>query len=103
MAIGILGQSNPAANTNTVVYTVPASVSATVTLNVVNTGSSAATVSFAIAATGTPAASEYIEYLAVLPVGGVLERGGLVAQTGKNFVVNCSTAGCAVSVYGFEQ
>lgn len=103
MTIGILGQVNPVANTNTTVYTVPVGVYASVTLSVVNTGTSAATVTVAIAASSTPSASEYIEYLTVLPVGGVLERGGLVAQTGKNFVVNCSTANCAVSVYGFEQ
>ena len=103
MAIGILGQSNPAANTNTTVYTVPSSVSATCNVNIVNTGSSIATVSLAIAASATPSAAEWIEYQASLPPGGVLERGGLVAQTGKNFVVNCSTATCAVAVYGFEQ
>ena len=103
MTIGILGQSNPTANTNTTVYTVPSSVSTTCNISVVNTGATSATVTIAIAASSTPAASEYIEYSATLPPSGVLERGGLVAQTGKNFVVNCSTASCAVSIFGFEQ
>lgn len=103
MAIGILGQANPAANTNTTVYTVPAGLYASVTLSVVNIGTSAATVTVAIASTASPTASEYIEYLTILPVGGVLERGGLVAQAGERFVVNCSTANCSVSIYGFEQ
>ena len=103
MTIGILGQANPAANTNTTVYTVPSSVSATCNISVVNTGSTSVTVTIAISASSTPAASEYIEYLTTLQPSGVLERGGLVAQTGKNFVVNCSTASCAVSIYGFEQ
>jgi hypothetical protein len=103
MATGILGQSNPAANTNTTVYTVPSSVAATFNVSIVNTGTSMAAATFSVSATSTPAASEYIEYQTAIPPGGVLERGGLVAQTGKNVVVNCSTANCAVSVYGFEQ
>jgi hypothetical protein len=62
-----------------------------------------ATFNLAIAAAATPATSEYIEYGTVIPAGGVFERGGLVAQTAKRIVVNCSTSSCAVSVYGFEQ
>ena len=103
MASGILGQSNPAANTNTTVYTVPGSTTSTFNVNVVNTGTATATVTVAISATGTPGVSEYIEYQTSLPPSGVLERGGIVAQATKNVVVNCSTASCAVAVYGFEQ
>ena len=36
MASGILGQSNPTANTNTTVYTVPSSVTASATISVTN-------------------------------------------------------------------
>lgn len=103
MAIGILGQAAPTANTNTTVYTVPASLSATFNINVVNIGGSSATVTVAISAAGTPTTSEYVEWQVPLPPGGVLERGGFVAQTGKRVVVNCSTDSCSVSVYGFEQ
>jgi len=103
MTTGVLGQSNPAASTNTTVYTVPSSVSATFNVSIVNTGTSMASINLAISASGTPAASEYIEYGTVIPAGGVFERGGLVAQTAKRIIVNCSTSSCAVSVYGFEQ
>jgi len=103
MTTGVLGQSNPAANTNTTVYTVPSSVSATFNVSIVNTGTSTAAVNVAIAASSTPAASEYIEFGTPIPPGSVLERGGMVAQTGKSIVVSCSTASCAVTVYGFEQ
>lgn len=103
MTIGVLGQSNPAADTNTTVYTVPASVSATCNISVVNTGPTASAVNVAIAATGTPAASEYIEYQTVIPPNGVLERGGMVAQTGKNIVVYATTSNISATVYGFEQ
>jgi len=102
MATGILGQSNPSAATNTTVYTVPSATTATFNINVVNTGSSSASVSLAICATGTPSASEYIEFQTPLPPGGVLERTALVAQATKNVVVNCSTANCSVSAYGYE-
>jgi len=103
MATGILGQSNPAIATNTTVYTVPVSKTATFNINVVNTGSSAAAVNVALCASATPAASEYIEFQTVLPPGGVLERGGMVAQAGKLLVVYCSTASCSVTAYGYES
>ena len=102
MATGILGQSNPAAATNTTVYTVPATKTATFNINVVNTGSSPLTVRIAISATGTPTAGEYIEYDTIIPPSSVLERGGFVAQAAKNVVVYASTATSNVSVYGYE-
>jgi len=102
MATGILGQSAPAANTDTTVYTVPSTKTATFNINVVNTGSASAAVTIALASSGTPAASEYIEFQTVLAPGQVLERGGLVIQATENVVVNCSTANCSVSVYGYE-
>jgi hypothetical protein len=103
MASGILGQSNPAAATNTTVYTVPSSVVATFNVNITNLSGSAIAVNLAIASTGTPTNSEYLEYQTVIPANGVLERGGIVANTGENVVVNCSDANSSVSVYGFEQ
>lgn len=103
MTVGILGQSNPPANLNTTVYTVPVGVSATCNISVVNIGPTGATVTVAIAAAGTPTVAEYIEYQTPLGPNQVFERGGLVAQAGKNFVVYCSTSDCSVSIYGFEQ
>lgn len=106
MASGILGQSAPAALTYTSVYTVPSAggVSRAVfNISLVNTGGSPLTVRVAVAASGTPAASEFIEYDTVIPVSGVLERGGLVAQSGKIVVVYSTVATLAVSVYGYEE
>lgn len=102
MATGILGQSNPAAATNTTVYTVPATKTATFNITIVNTGASNTAVRIALSTTGTPTAAEYIEYDAIIPPSGVLERGGFVAQEFKNVVVNSSTATSSVSVYGYE-
>lgn len=102
MASGILGQSAPSAATNTTVYTVPSSTTATFNVNIVNTGTSVATVRLAISATGTPSSSEWVEYGAQVLAGGVLERSGFVAQATKNVVVYTDTATVSVSVYGYE-
>jgi hypothetical protein len=103
MATGILGQSSPAATTNTTVYTVPAATTATFNVSIVNTSISTATVRLAIAATGTPTTAEYLEYDTILPPNGVLERTGIVAQATENVVVYASATGLSVSVYGYEE
>lgn len=102
MASGILGQSNPTANTNTTVYTVPSSVTASFSVNICNASSAAVTVTLAISATGTPGATEYILYNQTLQQNSSLERSGFVANTGKNVVVNTTGSSVAVSVYGYE-
>lgn len=103
MATGILGQSAPAATTNTTVYTVPSATVATFNISICNTSAVTIAVRVALASTGTPAASEYIEYNAAIPPSGVLERGGLVANAAENVVVYASASGLAVTVYGYEE
>jgi len=103
MATGILGQAAPAAATNTTVYTVPAATTAVATISVVNRGSTPAAVNVAIAGTGTPAVSEYIEFQTVIDVNGVLERAGVVANAGERFVVYSTTANTSVTIYGYEE
>lgn len=103
MASGILGQSAPTATTNTTVYTVPASTTSTLNVSICNTGTSDITVRLAVAATGTPTSSEWLEYEAVVPSYGVLERTGIVAQATKRVVVYVSAATASVSVFGFEE
>jgi hypothetical protein len=103
MATGILGQAAPAALTNTVVYTVPAATVSVVTISIANTTASPIAVRLAAASSGTPTASEYIEYDTVIPANGVLERAGIVMNTTEAVVVFGSAAGLAVSVYGYEE
>ena len=105
MASGILGQSAPSASTLTSVYTVPGAGTSRAVFNVsmVNTSGNPIAVRLAIASAATPALSEYIEYDTVLPGNGVLERGGIVAQTGEIVVVFTSAATLSVSVYGYEE
>jgi hypothetical protein len=103
MASGILGQSNPTASTNTTVYTVPSAKTASCTVNICNAGGAGAIVTLAVAASGTPGASEYILYNMPLPAYGAIEKSGLVIQAAKNVVVNTTGGSVAVAVYGFEE
>ena len=103
MATGILGQAAPAATTNTVVYTVPALTVTVATISIVNTTTSSIVVRLAIASSGTPTTSEYIEYDTIIAANGVLERSGIVINATKAVVVFGSAAGLSVSVYGYEE
>ena len=102
MATGILGQQALAATTNTVIYTVPADTFSIVTINVTNRNASARNIRIALAGTGTPDNSEYIEYDTELLGSGTFERGGVVMNAGKNVVVYASSTDVSVSVYGIE-
>jgi len=103
MASGTLGQSAPAATTNTTVYTVPASKVASFTVSICNRGSSASTVRLAIAATGSPSTAEYLEFDTTVNANSVLERSGIVATAAKNIVVYCGSANFSINVHGFEE
>jgi hypothetical protein len=68
----------------------------------VNTTALSIAVNLAIAAAATPTTAEYLEYQTVIPPNGVLERGGIVATTGKRVVAFATSAGVTVNVYGYE-
>jgi hypothetical protein len=102
MANGILGTSDVPATTNTTVYTVPADNFSVVTVSVCNRSSTPRTVRVALAASGTPAADEYIEYDVEILANGVLERTGIALQAAKNIVVYADSLGCSAMVYGLE-
>lgn len=103
MVTKVLGQVNPAAATNTTAYTVPTGKVAIFNVSFCNMSATPIAVRLAICANGTPTAAEYLEYEATVPQFGVLERSGLVAQEGKNIVVQATTAAASVSVFGYEE
>ena len=103
MATGTLGQSSPSAVTNTTLYTVPSAKTATFNVSICNTNGSPVTVRLGVCATSTPAAGEYLEYDAIIPPNGVLERGGIVAGANKLVVGYASTTNVNFNVYGYEE
>ena len=103
MATGILGTSDLTAATDTVVYTVPASTFAVVSVNVVNRSpANPADIRIALAASDTPSNAEFIEYDAELLINGTIERTGLVLDAEKRIVCRASTNDISVVVYGIE-
>jgi hypothetical protein len=101
MASGTLGQASLVAATNTTVYTAAATPT-TFNVNMVNTTGAPVGVNLAIAAVSTPTAGEYLEFQTIIPAGGVLERGGIVATSGKLVVAFANATGVSVNVYGYE-
>lgn len=102
MASGILGKANLAATTNTSIYTVPSLTTATANVSLCNRNAFPVAVRLALAATGTPAADEWVEYDALIDGNGVLERTGLVLNATKQIVVYSNTANVTAMAYGFE-
>jgi len=103
MASGILGQYTLQANTDTVVYTVPAAKITTCSINIVNRNVNTATLRIALSSTSSPSNSEFLEYGATLNQSGVLERTGIVLDAGKNIIVYSDVVDVTVNVYGFED
>ncbi len=102
MSYGRLAISEPAAATNTVVYTVPLNCRyADITLNILNPTINDATLEVAIATTDTPGTGEYIEKGTIVPAnGGILERADLVCSPGERIIVKNSQASGVVRVSG---
>ena len=103
MASGRLGSADLTAATSTVIYTVPSNKIASFTVNLCNRSSASALVRIAMATSNPPALADYLEYDAIIPANGVLERTGLVLDAGKSVVVYASITGVSAVTYGFED
>ena len=101
----VLGQSNPAANTMTTLYTVPSANSAVVsTLAICNQGAANATISVAVCQANTAVtATQYIvkDSLAVLQDTAFLTLGITLAAT-DTLRVSANTANVSFSAFGSE-
>jgi hypothetical protein len=103
MASGRLGANDLAATTNTTVYTVPAGKLATFNVSLTNRNATPVAVRLAMAATGTPTASEWLFYDYMLAGNNTVERTGLVADATKLLVAYAGATGVSVVAYGLED
>lgn len=113
MASGFLGKSVPTANTWTLLYTVPSTKVASVSINAVYTGTAASGtyVDIAASTSNTAAgagivASEYIDWNIVLAsLGSSYERTGLVIDaTNAPYVwIRSSSGDTSFQIYGYEE
>ena len=102
MATGRLGVADLSATTATTVYTVPTDNFAVVTVNVCNRNATSSDIRVAMAATDSPANTEFVEYDTELVGHGVLEKTGMVMDAGKKIVAYSSQANVSVVVHGIE-
>ena len=102
MATGRLGNTDLSAGVNATAYTVPAGNYTICNVSLTNRGATSCNIRVALASTGSPSGSEWLEYDTVLVGNGVFERTGLVMQAGLNLVVYSSAANVGVTVYGIE-
>lgn len=101
----VLGQSNPAATTDTTLYTVPASTSAVVsTLQVCNQAATAATFRVAVRVAGAAlAAQQYLAYDVALPANDSLSLTlGITLAATDVITVRASTANVSFNAFGSE-
>lgn len=103
MASGKLGGADLAATTNTTLYTVPASTTASFSVNFANRNTASVTVRLAIGTSATPTATDWVIYDTVVDENGSLERTGLVLGAANLVVVYSSTANVTATVYGYEE
>ena len=103
MASGKLGSVNLVADTDTLVYTVPAGKVSTVNIRVCNRNASGIAISVAVGSGGSPATTDYIDYETVVPAKGMLEDTAVVCSAGEKIWVRSNTKDVSVRVHGFEE
>jgi hypothetical protein len=88
---------------NTTLYQVPSGYYSVFSVSLTNVTSSAVTIQLALATSGSPGTSDWIEFGTVIQPKGVFERTGLVLGPSQ-YVVALASAGTAVNatVYGIE-
>lgn len=97
-----LGAADLAATTNTDVYTVPANRRTAFTVSFCNRTAGERSVRLALR-TGALVNADYVEFDAVIPANGVLERSGLMLTSGQIVTAFASATGVSCVVYGVEE
>jgi hypothetical protein len=102
MATGRLGANDLVSATNTSVYTCPVDTFTVATLSICNRNATSITVRISVSSASTPVNSEFIEYDTTVVASGVLERTGIVLDSGKIVVVRSNTANVSAVMFGIE-
>ena len=102
MASGTLGKADLVAATATLLYTVPAGVTATINVRFANRTATGIAVRIAIGTGAAPALADYMSYDIGLPANGVVEDTGIVCSAGDKVWAVAAVAGVSVRVHGFE-
>lgn len=92
----------PAAQ-NVALYTVPAAHRAVMTVSLCNRGATAAKVRLALTEAAAPVDDDWIEFDAVLPGFGVLERTGIALAAGQKVFVRSDVANVSAVAYGVRE
>ena len=103
MASGKLGSVNLVADTDTLVYTVPAGKVSTVNIRVCNRNASGIAISVAVGSGDSPATTDYIDYEASVPGYGILEETAVVCSAGEKVWIRSTLANVSVRIHGFEE
>lgn len=106
MQAGNLGTATLAPNTYTTLYTAPAEGinSVAININAVNRDAvTTAKVRLALGTNATPLASEFFEYDAQVPAGGILERSAIVLSPGEKVIAYTDGNNITVRVHGYEE
>lgn len=103
MPSGKLGKADLAANTDTLLYTVPASKTATINIRIANRNATGIKIRVAIGEGASPAAADYIDYDLPVIANGMLEDTGVVCTAGEKIWVRSNLAAVSVRVHGFEE
>jgi len=105
MANGRLGASTPTINTDTQLYQVPSSTTASVSVNICNTDGGSALVRLSIEDSGASSIDREncIEYDVVVSPNSVLERGGIVLGSQQKLFCRSSASNVNFIVYGYEE
>lgn len=104
-AYKVLGQSAPAATTDTTLYTVPATTETVIsTLNVANRGAAAATFRVAVRPdAATLATSHYVAFDVAIPANSLIALTlGITMDAADVITVQASTADLTFSAFGSE-
>lgn len=105
--MAILGkQETTAANTEVVIYTVPAGKTAVIGVNVCNRNGASSKVRLGLRSASGEASTankSYLEYDTALPANGVLERTGFLLAAGEAVVGQADATGVNFIVLGLEE